>query len=199
MAEPSEDFDALLARARQGDSAALMRLIQQYEADVRLVARRRLGPALRPYVDSVDLVQSVHKSLLVGLQQHRYDLANPEQLIALALTIVRRKVARHWRRVQRQERLGQVGPAAESSLPDLLASLADPVADPARTAALTDAIAHLCRNLDETERRVLEMRLQGYRTAEVARTLGLDADALRARLSRLRQSLRFTGVLTDWL
>ena len=39
-------------------------LVAAYEPEVRLVARVRLGTALRPYLDSVDLVQSVHRSVL---------------------------------------------------------------------------------------------------------------------------------------
>jgi RNA polymerase sigma-70 factor (ECF subfamily) len=45
----------------------------------------------------------------------------------------------------------------------------------------------------------VELRLQGYSTADAARELGLDADVLRVRLSRLRQRLRAGGVLTEWL
>ncbi len=199
MSETAGEFDALLKRARGGDADALTQLIRQYEADVRLVARRRLGPALRPYADSLDLVQSVHKSLLIGLQQNKYQIDNPEQLVALALTIVRRKIARIWTRLQQQKRLSGEFASPESTLPERLAALPDPEADPARAAALADAVRHLCQDLDETERRVLEMRLQGYRTAEIARALGLGADALRAHLSRLRRSLRFTGVWADWV
>ena len=60
-------FSDLVDRVRQGDATAISELIANYEEDVRLVARARLGPALQPYVDSVDLLQSVHKSLLAGL------------------------------------------------------------------------------------------------------------------------------------
>ena len=47
-----------------------------------------LGPALRPYLDSLDLVQSVHRSLLLGLRQEKYDISSPDQIIALAVTLV---------------------------------------------------------------------------------------------------------------
>src|SRR6516162_8974972 len=110
-----EDFAALLARARQGDRAALAQLSQQYEPKVRLVARVLLGPALRPHLDSVDLVQSLHKSLLLGLRQGKFAISGPDGLLALALTLVRRKVARHWRHLQRQRRLDS-GSAETGSL-----------------------------------------------------------------------------------
>src|SRR5438132_5374477 len=109
MSSDRDDFPALLARARQGDRGALTQLAQQYESKVRVVARVLLGPALRPYLDSVDLVQSVHKSLMLGLRRNQYDISNPDKLVALTLTMLRRKAARHWRRLQRQQRLSGAG------------------------------------------------------------------------------------------
>src|SRR5258708_25204250 len=105
MPDPGGDFASVLARARGGDRAALDQLAREYEPKLRLVARVLLGPALRPYLDSVDLVQSVHKSLLLGLRGDKFALDTPDDLLALALTLVRRKVARQWRRLQRQHRL----------------------------------------------------------------------------------------------
>jgi RNA polymerase sigma-70 factor (ECF subfamily) len=198
MSVTPEEFAVLLARVRQGDQSAVAALVQQYEPEVRLVARVLLGSALRPYLDTVDLVQSVHRSLLIGLRQDKYALAGPENLVALALTLVRRKVARQWRRAQRQQRLSG-GPADPAQLAHLLASLGSPQPDPAQAAQFNDAIQHLCNNLNETERQLLILRLQGYSTVEVAREMHVDADVLRVRLSRLRQRLRATGVLTEWL
>jgi RNA polymerase sigma-70 factor (ECF subfamily) len=198
VAETGEAFARLLERARRGDQEALSELVRQYEPEVRIVARVRLGAALRPYLDTVDLVQSVHRSLLIGLRQDKFDISSPEKLVALALTIVRRKAARHWRRLQRQQRLS-VGPAAADNLPPLLASLASPQADPAELAQFNDVLQQLWKSLDGHDRQVLQLRLQGHSTAEVARTLGLDADVLRVRLSRLRQRLRAEGILTEWL
>src|SRR3954447_26621985 len=102
--EPPTEFADLMARAGRGDEAALAELSRQYEPKVRVVARVLLGPALRPYLDSVDLVQSVHKSLMLGLRQDKFELATPENLLALALTLVRRRVPRQWRRIRRQQR-----------------------------------------------------------------------------------------------
>jgi RNA polymerase sigma-70 factor (ECF subfamily) len=198
MPEAADDFATLLARARGGDRAALAELVRQYEPKVRLVARVLLGPALRPYLDSLDLVQSVHRSLLLGLRQDRFAFSTAENLLALALTLVRRKAARQWRRHKRQQRLGG-GPADAGGLGQVLTSLSSPHDDPARAARFADQVEHLCANLGEAERRLLELRLQGYSPAEVASEVGLSGVAVRVRLTRLRQRLRAAGVLDDWL
>lgn len=198
MAEQVEGFEHLLARARAGDQAALEQLARQYEPKLRIVARVLLGPALRPYLDSMDLVQSVHRSLLAGLQDEKFDFSAPDNLLALALTMVRRKAARQWRHLQRQKRLE--GRADEpGDLAGLLASLGSTAPGPEKTAQFNDQLRRLCDHLDQAERRILEMRLQGHTTAEIAEELGISHVALRVRLTRLRQRLHAVGALDDWL
>jgi RNA polymerase sigma factor (sigma-70 family) len=198
MPETTGDFPALLARARGGDKEALDELTREYEPKLRLVARVLLGPALRPYLDSLDLVQSVHRSLLLGLRDQKFAFESPDNMLALALTLVRRKVARHWRRLQRQQRLSGAG----SESPDLaavLTMLSRPQEDPAREAQFRDQVRQLCQNLNDAERRLLELRIQGYSPAECAAELQLSAVAFRVRLTRLRQRLQTAGILDDWM
>ena len=104
----SVEFDDLIERAKSGDQTAIEQLVKQYEADVRMVARMNLGPALRSHFDSVDLLQSVHHSILVGLKNEKFDISTPQRLIGLATTIVRRKIARKWRKLKRQKPTGNL-------------------------------------------------------------------------------------------
>ncbi len=197
MSEPVANFAQLVAKARQGDPDSLAALSRQYEPKLRIVARVLLGPALRPYLDSVDLVQSVHRSLLMGIRRQQFEIAGPENLIALALTMVRRKVARKWRRMQRQQRLD--GRHEEvTDLTRLLTSLSG-ADNPARAAELREQIDHVCLHLDATERRIFELRAEGFSTAEIACQVGLSGGALRVRMTRLRQRLRDAGLMEEWL
>jgi RNA polymerase sigma-70 factor (ECF subfamily) len=198
MEPPSQEFASLLARARQGDQGALTALVRLYEPEIRRVAHYRLGPALRPYLDSMDLVQSVHRSLLPRLRRQEFDLATPENLIGLAVRMLMRKVSRHSRRLRRQqqqlERQLDLGGAGDFQVAFRL-----PEDDPARVALLRDLLRHVSSQLDDLDRRLLELRLEGHGTASAARELGLDPDSLRVRLHRLRQRLRQAGVFTDWI
>jgi RNA polymerase sigma-70 factor (ECF subfamily) len=196
--DASVEFPDLLMRCRQGDQQALTLLVQHYEREVRLMARVLLGPALRPHLDSLDLVQSVHRSLLIGLHGGRFEFHSAKDLLALALTMVRRKVARQWRHLQRQKRLE--GPSGDSqSVADVLIALSGTGDDPARAAEFNDQVRQLCRHLSEAEHTIVEMRLAGYATAEIGVRLGLSGVALRVRMTRLRQRLQEAGVLDDWL
>jgi RNA polymerase sigma-70 factor (ECF subfamily) len=198
MTPSPDDLSALLARVRLGDEEALTELVRCYEAEVRLTARVLLGRAMRASLDSVDLVQSVHRTLVEGLRQNKLAFSNPQQLLGLAVTLVRRKIAHHWRRLQRQHPLD--AEALETgNLDQAVTFPTSGEPDPARQAEYNDAVEHLCNKLEDQDRRVVQLRLQGYSTAEVARRLGLDADVLRVRLSRLRRRLREEKVLHEWL
>jgi RNA polymerase sigma-70 factor (ECF subfamily) len=200
-AAPDPEFSRLFRQATAGDERALSELARRYEAKVRVVARVLLGRSLRPYLDSVDLVQSVHQSVLIGIRNQKFDIADPEKLTALAITVVRRKVARHWRRVQRQQRLSS-GPSEPSGLADAVGILdgqTEPSADPAAQSQYGDQLQHITSRLSPDERRMLDLRMQGYNSAEIAAELSLSPVNVRVRLTRLRQRLETEKVCADWL
>ena len=97
---PDDDFLELLARVRGGDDSAAAELVQRYERAVLRSVRSRLGKSMRSAMDSMDVMQSVHRSLLTGVKNQRFQLRTPQQLIGLAVVMVQRKVARHWRKLK---------------------------------------------------------------------------------------------------
>jgi RNA polymerase sigma-70 factor (ECF subfamily) len=191
---PAENLAALFKRVQEGDEIALAALVEQYGPVLRRVARSLLGPALRSHLDSLDLVQSVHRILLVCLREHKLELDSPEHLLGLALTLIRRRVARHWRQLKQEASRAADTTAGEQAVP-----ARGDEADPTRKPQLTDEVERLFRTLNESDRHLLELRLLGYSTADVARQLGVDARVLRVRLGRLRKRLREDGLLDDRL
>jgi RNA polymerase sigma-70 factor (ECF subfamily) len=195
---PTEDFSQLLELARRGDQEALGRIARQYESKLLIVARVQLGPALRPYLDSQDLVQSVHRSLMVGLRNDKFDISSPEMLIALTVTMLRRKVARCWKRMRRQHRLGN-NTVDGNDLVDVLTSLCAPTQDPTQQVQLHDTLSFLCQRMDSLERQIVDLRLQGFAAPEIATRLGLTSVNVRVRMTRLRQRLLAAGVCEEVL
>lgn len=152
---------------------------------MQIVVRVLLGPQLRPHLDSMDLIQSVHRSLLAGLRDKRFSIASPENLVALACTMVRRKVARQWRKHKRQTRLE--GSTEDSqSLAEILQSLFCREGEPSEHAEYRSSLEKICESLNGIERQMLERKLEGYTTGEVAEQLGMHPVAIRVRWSRLR-------------
>ena len=193
------DFADLLARAVKGDGAAQLELVRIYEPKVRMVARVLLGPALRPYLESSDLTQSVHKSIVHGLSENKFEIAGPDQLIGLALYGPKTQ-GRSSLAASPTPTAAQRAQVAEQHRQDanVLASLSSGGLDPAANAQFRDHLDNLCDHLDETEKRVIDLRLEGYTLAEIADLIGVSRVALRVRMTRLRQRLEAAGVLTDW-
>ena len=192
----SNDFHELMRKVRDGDRTAMSQLVERYEPDIRIIARARLGKSLRPYMDSVDIVQSVHRSLLVGLRDDRFEFASPEKLIALAATMVRRKVARHWRKMRRQNRnSGAAMP--DSDLPDYVVSVADSIASPAEQVSYREQVTSALNRMEGVDRDLIALRLEGYSTAKAAELLEINPDVARVRLSRLRRRLKDANLLSD--
>jgi RNA polymerase sigma factor (sigma-70 family) len=187
---PADDeFVQLLARVRNGDEAAVSELVGRYERVVLRAVRSRLGQSMRGAMDSMDVMQSVHRSLLVGLQSDRFEMSSPQQLIALAVLMVQRKVARHWRRLKRLPTTGK-----ESSRHDPpLEAIAGSEAAPAEMASATDLLQQVLSRLGELDRELVRLKLDGHSSADAARILGREPAFVRMRWSRMRQMLRAGG------
>jgi len=176
----------LLDRVREGDEDALAALLEEFQYPIRRVARRFLGRALRPHLDSVDLMQVVHKTLLLALRNQKIELAEPEKVVALATTIVQRNVAHYWGHIKRKP---------ETQLSAAVGSQDEPFDDdtPAKVCAFTDEVENLLKGLNPVDRRLLELRLNGYTTADAARELDVAPSRLRMRLGRLRKRFKQLG------
>jgi RNA polymerase sigma-70 factor (ECF subfamily) len=187
-------FADLLRRIRAGDPEAASELIRKFEPAIRMEAKLRLrDPRLRRVVDSMDICQSVLASFFVKAASGGYDLDSPERLIALLVTIARRKVAYHARRhkaqrrdQQREEPLNLVSPEPISAGPS-----------PSRLVAGRELLDEFRRRLSSEERSLADMRTQGYEWAEIAAHLGGTPQARRKQLARatdrVTQELRLEG------
>ncbi len=199
MLDAPEEFTALMKKVRLGDRKALSHLLSCYEREVHQAARYLLGRALRSSLDPADLVQSVHRTLILGLRQNKIQVSSPANLVALALTVARNKAVRAARQLRcRQRHVSAIG---HTDTAHVAAGTTHPwpEGDPARCAEYQDAVESLCKKLGENDRLLVELRLQGLSTADIARRLGLNADVLRVRLSRLRQQLRQSHNLSEWI
>jgi RNA polymerase sigma-70 factor (ECF subfamily) len=174
---------------RRGEPEAWAALAGALEPRLRQAADRWLGAELRSEANPADLTQAVHWSLWLGLGRGKYEVTQPEQLMALALTILRRKISAVRRRLVRQRRLAAKAELARGSTPGADRPAPREI-DPLSRLAAEDHFAQLCQRMSATERRLVELRWQGYSTAEAARLMGRDPASLRVVLQRLRDRLK---------
>jgi RNA polymerase sigma factor (sigma-70 family) len=190
---PDTAFLELLARVRGGDDTAAAELVQRYERVVLRSVRSRLGKSMRSAMDSMDVMQSVHRSLLTGVKNERFRFATPQELIGLAVVMVQRKVARHWRKLK-QFPLDR-GAAAGQSVATALEAIASDESAPAEMAAASDLLERLLGQLGSLDRQLVRLKLDGHSSVEAAKILGREPAFIRMRWSRLRQVLRDGGYL----
>jgi RNA polymerase sigma factor (sigma-70 family) len=186
MQETTSKFGQLVQRVKTGDDSAMTDLMEEYSEPLRRTAAQLIGKALRSQLDSADLVQSVQIILWLGLRTGKFSVATPDNLLALARTLLRRKVARYWRTVK----------APVTTISDV--SLIDTVVDqaifplrhesnPQESSEFDDLVEHFLEHLGDLDRRLVKLRFQGFSTAAAARQLKLDPGFLRVRLGRLRK------------
>ncbi len=183
-----DNLTSLTRRAAQGDLAAQTVLCHAYENEVRIVARVHLGTQLRPHLDSVDVTQSVHRSILSGLIAGRFLIDNSRGLVALACLIARRKIAKQWRKHRRQLR---PDPSGELNLQELI-DHAD-TAPQARSEMACEELSRIRDSVTPLERLLIDRKLAGMTSNQIAEELNIDPVAVRVRWSRLSAKLRKHG------
>jgi RNA polymerase sigma-70 factor (ECF subfamily) len=196
MTVKKDSFAEFMARLRARDGEAARELFRRFAGQLIALARAHFGVGLRHKVDPEDVVQSAYKSFFV-----RYDGArnlqavNWNSLWGLLTLITVRKCAERvaYHRAERRDVAREVSTApAEDGGPGFETFSREPT--PLEAVQLSETVARLLESLDEDERPVVELSLQGYTTREISQQLGraertvrLLRECVRKRLERMQR------------
>jgi RNA polymerase sigma factor (sigma-70 family) len=174
-------FEELIRRVRAGDQDAATELVKNYEPAIRRAVRFRLADSeLGTLLDSMDICQSVMASFFVRAASGQYELRSPAQLLKLLTAMARNKLNSQARKQYAQRRdTRRVSSGTQNE-----GQFVDAGESPSTVVAAQDLLGEVHRRLSAEERRILELRNQGYDWAAVAAELGGGAEALRRKLSR---------------
>jgi RNA polymerase sigma factor (sigma-70 family) len=177
----------LLARWRAGDQQAAADLFHRYAERLIAVAHRRLSAKLAQRVHAEDVVQSVYCSFFVGARDGRYVLERSGDLWRLLVTITLNKLQHHYKRNSAEKRaLDREQADGNAGVPlDVLAR--EPT--PEEAAILVDVLEHLLQGLDPVQRRMIELRLQGFGLEEIAAQTQRCRQTVRRILDRVLRQL----------
>jgi RNA polymerase sigma factor (sigma-70 family) len=199
-AEPTGEADMdskknsskLLAdRVAAGDPTATDEVFHRYLRRLTALARGRLAPWVGRRVDPEDAVQSAFRSFFLGARTGRFRFEHGGDLWRLLATITSRKTARlaeHHRAGKRAVgRERHLGPSETWSQVVPTEGFGRP--SPEDAALLADELLAVMRDLPPDGRRILELRLEGLSTAEIAFELGRTERTIRRRLEELHDIL----------
>jgi RNA polymerase sigma-70 factor (ECF subfamily) len=190
-----DSFAEFLARLRAGDSAAFRELFQRFTRQLVALARARFGPPLEHRIDPEDVVQSAYKSFFRRYGDGNLEAGNWNSLWGLLTLITLRKCAERvaYHRAECRDAAREVSgqPGSEAGAPWQEVLSREPT--PVEAALLSEAVEQLLAGLDEYERPIVEMSLQGYTTQEISRHLGHPERTVRRLRERVRHRLEREG------
>jgi RNA polymerase sigma-70 factor (ECF subfamily) len=181
-------FADLMERLRAGDQDAARHIFNAYAHRLIGLARSRLDGQMLQKEGAEDVVQSALASFFRRHAVQPFDLASWDNLWSLLTLITLRKCGHrveYYRALCRDVRRETAPPDPDESNASFLAIARDP--SPAEVAALEDVLAHLLRGLDERERQVIALALEGHSVPEISRTVGRSEYLVRLLLRRVRE------------
>jgi RNA polymerase sigma-70 factor (ECF subfamily) len=185
MDEPRAD-QSLLDLWRAGDEQAAEKLVQRYTDRLLALARRHMGQRLASRVDPEDIVQSVFRTFFVRAREGQFTLQDPDGLLKLLTRITLHKTLRQANFHRAAKRDLQLEAVSGPDTQELIARMFDAEPSPDAVHAFVDQLEHFFGRLDPLQRQVLELRMQGCGTGEIARQLGTYDRKVARVLERIR-------------
>jgi RNA polymerase sigma factor (sigma-70 family) len=191
----------LMARWRQGDQEAAAELFRQYAGRLIALARSRLPAHMSQRFDPEDVVQSAYRSFFARAREGGFDIQPGNDLWQLLVGITIHKLQHQVRRntadkraVFREQPLEANGTAADEGTVLLFAQEPSPI----EAVTLIDEVEQLMARLEPMQRRILELRLQGYDREEIAADIGRSEVTVRRVLKQVQQQLEALQRGGEW-
>ncbi len=186
--------DDMIQRCRRGDQDAARELFDAYVARLIPLAKRRISQRLASRVDAEDIVQSVFRTFFARLKDDKFEIGDQDDLFRLLMRITVHKTLRqiaHHKAAKRDPGMELVqGDSAHEQLLQLLTNEPTPEA----TVTFLDQLEHFMGQLQTGDREILELRLQGYSTEEIAEKMGSYDRKIRRVLERIRDVAEHGGL-----
>ncbi len=188
---PDDNVAELVQRCRDGDQEAATILFRRYVNRLIGLVRDKLSQRFASRMDAEDVVQSAYRSFFGGLGNGEFTVERTDELWGLLAAITMhklyRKVAFHnakRRSVQREQ------PAGAENVLDEFPQLIAELPTPAEAVEVVEELDHVMNRLPPLERRVLELRLEGYSSTEIADRIHRSDRTVRRAMEKLRDEFQ---------
>jgi RNA polymerase sigma-70 factor (ECF subfamily) len=185
--------ESLVRRLRAGSETAADRLYARYVARLRALARAKLSADLAGRVDPDDIVQSVFRRFFQHAAREDYDAPAGEDLWDLLLVITLNKI-RSERSFQRAAKRDVRRTRRIDGLDPYTLAKENPHGQTGRT-FLRMVAEEALDSLPPLQRRIVELRMEGYQVHEIAQQTGRSLRTVERTLQSCRKQL--SALLTD--
>jgi RNA polymerase sigma-70 factor (ECF subfamily) len=188
---------SLLDLWRGGDEAAARQLFERYAERLVSLARRRLSQRLASRVDPEDVVQSVFRTFFQRAKEGQFTFSDPDDVCKLLVRITLHKTLRQVEYHKAAKRDPSQETAQGEDQQARLMEMLDREPTPEAANAFLDELEHFLSRLKPNERQVLELRMQGHGTEEIAARLRTYDRSIRRIMERIRGQAEQAGLGTE--
>ncbi len=181
-----EGLNGLLRRWLAGDEQAAAKLWRRHFVRLIGLARKSFASRLARHFDPEDLVQTVYLKFFAAARQNLPALRSNDDMWRWLVAIMRNKVKDHHKRQHALKRQGD----AEDSPRTTLVQVVDPQPTPSDQAAHADELNRLLRGFPLFHRRMVALRLEGWKVEDIAEVTRGHERTVRRVLKRVQSYLR---------
>lgn len=177
---------SLIQRFRGGEQDAATQLYLRYGARLQSWASSKTSTAYTSRFDEEDVVQSVFRTLFRRVSEGLYDVPPGEELWQLLLVIALNKIRKlaNFHRAQKRD----IGKTQGSDVLDV-ARYRNQSTDETSLQILQFVMEDLFQNMNETQQEIVELRIEGHKTDDIADQTGRSSRTVERVLQGFRQKL----------
>lgn len=188
---PDSSFFDLMSRVQQNDAGAAKQLFDRFAHRLIGLARAHLDGRLRGKVDAEDVMQSVFKSFFRIQRAHGVSLSDWNDLWSLLTVITLRKCGHclRYHRAARRDVRRECAAVVSDDDADAGWEAVAREPSPLEALMLSETVEELLRGLDERDRLIASLALQGYTRQEIAERVSCTERTVYRVFGRLRRRL----------
>ena len=187
MAEPRSDDRDLVSDYQAGSESAARDLFDKYCERLMKLAKRRIGQRMASRFDPEDVIQSAFRTFFTRVKNDEFTFEAEDDLFKLLVRLTVRKTLRRIEHHSAAKRNPNLEAAQRTDDVEPFSLVASHTVTPDMEVALLDEFQDFIGNLPELDRKVIELKIQGYSTVEIAEQVGSYERKVRRVLERIEK------------
>jgi RNA polymerase sigma-70 factor (ECF subfamily) len=182
----SDDRD-LVTDFQAGSESAAKDLFDKYCERLLRLAKRRIGQRMSSRFDPEDVVQSAFRTFFTRVKNDEFAFEHEDDLFKLLVRLTVRKTLRRIQYHRADKRNPEAETGRQSDGSEIFAQVASQEPTAEVEVCLLDEFERFVTQLPPLDRQVLELKVQGFSTLEIADRLGTYDRKVRRIIERLEE------------